>query len=154
VTGACSAGFNAQLIIKGEQEMLGEKIGSESGKVTSQRVLPNHGGGPKMETTFHSTGTMLGVSHSVTATYWSVVRGDGTLYGEGQGVVMGKGGEMATWVGQGVGTFKKDGSVSYRGAIYYQSASSAWMRLNHVASPFEFEVDAQGNCRGEIWEWK
>ena len=30
--------------------MLGEKIGEFSGKVSSQRVLPNPGGGPKMET--------------------------------------------------------------------------------------------------------
>ncbi len=134
--------------------MLGEKIGSESGKVTSQRVLPSHGGGPKIETTFQSTGTILGVKHSVTATYWSVVRGDGTLYGEGQGILMGQGGEMATWVGQGVGTIKKDGAVGYRGAIYYYSAAPAWARLNQVAAIFEYEVDPEGNCKGETWEWK
>ena len=134
--------------------MLGEKLGSESGKVTSQRVIPNPGGGPKMETSFQATGTLLGVSHSVIATYWSVVRSDGRLYGEGQAVVMGKGGEMGTWVGQGVGTIKKDGSASYRGAVYYQSASPAWARLNGVAALFEFEVDAEGNCQGESWEWK
>jgi len=134
--------------------MLGEKIGSEAGKVTSQRVLPNPGGGPKMETTFRATGTLVGVSHTTTGTYCAVVRGDGTLYGEGQAVVMGKGGEMATWVGQGVGTLAEDGSVRYRGAVYYQSASPAWARLNRVAAVFEFEMDPQGNCRDESWEWK
>jgi hypothetical protein len=76
------------------------------------------------------------------------------LYGEGQGVVMGQGGEMATWVGQGVGTLKKNGSVSYRGAVYYQTTSPTWLRLNSVAAIFEFEVDAQGNSKSEIWEWK
>jgi len=75
--------------------MLGKKIGSETGKVTSQRVLANSGGNPKM-----------------------------------------------------------DGSVSYRGAVYYQSASPVWSRLNSVAAIFEFEVDTQGNCRDESWEWK
>jgi hypothetical protein len=134
--------------------MLGDKLGQESGKVTSQRVLANPGGGPKMETSFQATGTILGVSSTDIATYWSVVRPDGAVYGEGQGVVMGKGGEMATWVGQGVGTLKKDGSVSYRGAVYYQTATPAWLRLNNVASVFEYEVDAQGNSRSEIWEWK
>jgi hypothetical protein len=134
--------------------MLGEKIGSESGKVTSQRVLPNHGGDPKIETSFQSSGTLLGVSHSVTATYWSVVRADGSLYGEGQAVVMGKSGELATWVGQGVGTLKKDGSVSYRGSVYFQTASPAWQRLNRIASIYEFETDPQGNCTSETWEWK
>jgi len=67
---------------------------------------------------------------------------------------MGKGGELATWMGQGVGTIKKDGAVSYRGAVYYQSASPAWTRLNSVAAIFEYEVDAQGNTRAQLWEWK
>lgn len=134
--------------------MLGEKLGAESGKVTSQRVLPNPNGGPKMETSFQATGTILGVTETDTGTYSAVGRSDGTVFGEGQGVVMGKSGEMATWVGQGVGTIKKDGSVSYRGAIYYQTSTPAWSRLNSVAAIFEFDVDSQGNSRSEIFEWK
>jgi hypothetical protein len=59
--------------------MLGEKIESGTGKVTSQRVPPNPGGAPKMETSFRATGTLLGVSHTTTATYWAVLRGDRTL---------------------------------------------------------------------------
>ena len=134
--------------------MLGDRLGGESGKVTSQRVLPNPGGGPKMETSFQATGTILGVAETNIGTYDAVIRPDGTVYGEGQGVVMGKGGESATWVGQGVGTMKKDGSVSYRGAVYYQTATPAWSRLNSIAAIFEYEVDSQGNARSEIWEWK
>jgi hypothetical protein len=134
--------------------MLGEKIGGASGKVTSQRVLPNPGRGPKMETSFQSNGTVLGTDVMETGTYWSVVRPDGTLYGEGQGVVMAKDGKMATWIGQGVGTMKKDGTTSYRGAVYYQTSSQKWSRLNKVAAVFEYEVDMQGNSRSELWEWK
>jgi hypothetical protein len=134
--------------------MQGEKIGEESGKVTSQRVLPNPGGGPKMETSFQASSTLLGVEATETGTYWSVVRPDGTLYGEGQGIVMSKEGDLATWVGQGVGTIKEDSSVSYRGAVYYQSSSARWSRLNSVAAIFEYEVDAQGNTRSQLWEWK
>lgn len=134
--------------------MLGEKIGDGTGRVTSRRVLPNPGGAPKMETSFEASGKLLGVDEAETGTYWSAVRPDGTVYGEGQGILMGKGGEVASWVGSGVGTIKKDGGVSYRGAIYFQSASAAWSRLNSVASLFEFEVDAQGNSRAQLWEWK
>jgi hypothetical protein len=134
--------------------MLGEKLGGEAGKVTSQRVLPNPGGGPKMETSFQAQGTLLGVNTTSTVTYWSVVRPDGTLYGEGQGIVMGQDGAMATWIGQGVGTLKPGGSVSYRGAVYYQTSSPTWSRMNSVAAIFEYEVDAQGNSRSELWEWK
>ena len=134
--------------------MQGEKIGEASGKVTSRRVLANPGGGPKMETSFEASGRLLGVEGTETGTYSSVMRPDGTLFGDGQGIIMGKGGELATWVGSGVGTIRKDGGVSYRGAIYYQTSSAAWLRLNSVAAIFEYEVDAQGSSRSQLWEWK
>src|SRR5262245_40840497 len=101
--------------------MLGEKIGEGSGQVTSQRVRPNPSGGPKMETSFRGSGTLLGVHITETGTYWSTMRPDGTLYGEGLGIIMGAEGDGATWVGQGVGTIQKGGAVSYRGAVYYQT---------------------------------
>jgi hypothetical protein len=134
--------------------MLGEKIGEGSGKVTSQRVLSNLGGGPKMESSFQATGSLLGVNFRETGTYWTVVRPDGTLYGEGQGVTMTKDGKIATWTGHGVGTTKKDGTASYRGAIYYQTMPAKWSRLNKVAVLFEYAVDADGNTHSEYWEWK
>jgi hypothetical protein len=134
--------------------MLGEKNGEETGKVTSQRVLPNPGGGPKMETSFQAAGKLLGVNVTDTGTYWSVLRPDGTLYGEGQGITMGNEGEVATWVGQGVGTIGKAGAISYRGARYFQSSAPKWSRLNSVASIFEYDVDAQGNSRIQSFEWK
>jgi hypothetical protein len=134
--------------------MQGDKIGESSGRITVQRVLPNPGGGPKMETSFQASGKIFGVDETETGTYWAVVRPDGTLFGEGQGVIMSKEGDVATWVGQGVGTMKKDGGVSYRGAVYYQTSSPRWSRLNSVAAIFEYEVDAQGNTRAQLWEWK
>src|SRR5438132_11508211 len=83
--------------------MLGEKIGGTSGKITSQRVLPNLGGGPKMETSFQANGSILGTDVKETGTYWTVVRPDETHYGEVQGVMILKDGKVATWTGHGVG---------------------------------------------------
>jgi len=73
--------------------MQGEKIGELSGKVTSRRVLPNPGGGPKMETSLQISGKLLGVDATETVTYWSVVRPDGTLYG---------GAKVSRWVRRGI----------------------------------------------------
>ena len=50
--------------------MLGEKIGEISGKVTMQRVLPNLGGYPKMETSFQASGSVLGTNIKDTGTYY------------------------------------------------------------------------------------
>lgn len=134
--------------------MLGERIGEGSGKVVLQRVLPNPGGPPKMETTFQQTGTLMGVSTRENGTYHAVLRQDGTLFGEGQGVVMSADGDALSWTGQGVGTLKKDGATSFRGAIYVTTASPKWAKLNSIATLYEFEIDAQGNTRGTLFEWK
>jgi hypothetical protein len=106
--------------------MLGDKNGGTSGKITSQRVLSNLGGGPKMETSFQANGSILGTNVKEMGSYWTVVRPDGTLYGEGQGVMVTKDAKMATWTGHGVGTMKKDGTASYRGAVYYQTTPPRW----------------------------
>jgi len=68
--------------------------------------------------------------------------------------VIGADGNSATWKGQGVGRFLEGGAVSYRGAVYYSSASPGLARLNSVAAVFEFDVDAEGNTHSKLWEWK
>ena len=108
---------------------------------------------PSMETSFQSEGRLLGVDTRGYGTYVGKMRPDGTIYGEGQGVVMGMGGQGATWVGTGVGTIKEDGGVKYRGAIYYSTAAEEWAMLNTVAGVYEYETDAEGNTRGVVWSW-
>ena len=134
--------------------MLGDKLGRGTGKVTGRRILDNDAGAPKVETSFEGSGKLLGVDTKEHGTYTSVARADGTLFGHGQGILMGKGGEMATWTGSGVGTLRKDGGVSYRGAIYYFSAHPRWARLNTVAAVYEYSVDAKGRSKSDVWEWK
>ncbi len=133
--------------------MLGEQIGESRGKRTGRRVL-SVDNGFKVEVAFESTGKVLGTEMNEIGTYWSASRPDGSLYGEGQGVVIASDGTTAAWKGQGVGRFVGGGGVSYRGAIYYSTASPKWARLNTVAAIFEFEVDAQGNTHSKLWEWK
>jgi hypothetical protein len=87
-------------------------------------------------------------------TYSAVMRPDGTLFGQGQGVLMGAGGEMASWVGQGVGRFNPDGSISYRGALYYQSNTPRWSRLNGTTGVYEHDAAADGSVKTKTWEWK
>ncbi len=134
--------------------MLGEQIGEERGKRTARRVLSTDGGGFKVEVSFESNGQVLGVDTHEIGTYWSAPRPDGSLYGEGEGVVLTPDGGMATWKGAGVGKFGAGGAVSYRGAIYYNTSIPELARLNAVAAVFEFEVDAEGNTHSKIWEWK
>jgi hypothetical protein len=135
--------------------MLGEILGQESGKLTGMRVLPSDGPGPKMESSFQANARIVGLDGTDTGTYWAVVQPDGSLFGDGQGVLMTADGGMATWRGQGVGRLTGRGSaVNWRGAIYYQTASRQLARLNGVAAVYEFNVDENGNTQAQIWEWK
>ena len=134
--------------------MLGENLGSTSGRTVVQRVLASSPGGARTESTHRGGGTLLGVNFQDSTTYECELRPDGTIFGEGRGLDMGEGGELATWVGHGVGTFSDDGTLNFRGAIYVYSNSEKWQRLNAVACVYEYEVDADDNYKGELWEWK
>jgi hypothetical protein len=133
--------------------MLGENLGQESGKVTSRRVL-SVDGAPAVEISFEAEGSILGVKHRTLGTYASSLRPDGTVLGHGQGVVMGAGGEMASWKGSGVGVFDGKGGIDFRGAIFYQSSASAWTRLNKVAAVFEYRENPDGSTQAQLFEWK
>jgi hypothetical protein len=92
--------------------MIGDRLGDLTGTIVLRRVLPSGPGGLRTESTQRGSGTLLGVEFQDTSTYESEIRPDGTIFGTGQGLYMGKGGEVATWIGQGVATLSKSGSVS------------------------------------------
>jgi hypothetical protein len=133
--------------------MLGEKLGQETGNITSRRVLESDGP-PIIEVSFATQGTLLGVNVRHIGTYKTTVRQDGTMFGEGQGIYMGAGGEMASWKGQGIGTFTETGGTAFRGSVFYSTATEAWASLNKVAGIFEFSENADGTTLGDFWEWK
>jgi len=136
-----------------EKNMLGELIGKEKGKVIVRRVLPTTGN-PKVEVSFETAGSLVGVNTKNMGTYWSEFKPDGTVYGEGQGIVRGENGEIVTWKGQGVGELTPSGGVSYRGSLYYNTQADNLLGLNKLMGAFEYEVDADGNTSLDVYEWK
>ncbi len=133
--------------------MLGELIGKTKGKVTVQRVLPTTGN-PRVEVSFEAAGSLVGVNVKDTGTYWSDVKPNGTLYGEGQGITIGENGEIITWKAQGVGELTPSGGVTYRGSFYYDTQADNLLGLNKLAGVFEYELAADRNTSLEVYEWK
>jgi len=132
--------------------MLGELLGENTGKRIVRRVL---GTDPlTAEVSFEETGKMLGVTTNGFGTYTSVVRTDGSIYGEGQGGLFTSDGESVSWKGSGLGKFGPGGTISYRGILYFQTASQKLARLNATPGVFEYEVDTEGKTHTKIWEWK
>jgi hypothetical protein len=132
--------------------MIGELISETTGRRIVRRMVSDNP--PQVEVSFEESGKTLGIGTNGFGTYTSTIRPDGTIYGEGQGILMTQDGEGATWRGSGVGKFTGGGGVSYRGMIYFQTTSQKLARLNTIGGAFEYEVDGKGATVSKIWEWK
>jgi hypothetical protein len=136
----------------GDRHMLGKQIGETKGKRILRRVLSTDP--PRVEVSFEDSGNMLGIAGTGFGTYTSVVRPDGSIFGEGEGVVTTADGDMVAWKGSGIGKFGPGGAVSYRGMLFYRTPAPKLAALNNVCGAFEYEVDAAGNTTSKVWEWK
>ncbi len=134
--------------------MLGDKLGEEHGKVTSRRALP--GDDPryqKMEVTYESEATLLGLQGMNLGTYTVFERIPGQLYGEGQGMLMTADGG-AIWNGHGVGHMTEDGGMAFAASVTFQTNSPKLQKLNSVLVLVEHQADMQGNAKSTFYEWK
>ena len=132
--------------------MLGEQIGETKGRRLVRRVTSVDP--TTAEVSFEDSGHMLGVPTTGLGTYTSIVRPDGSIYGQGQGLNTTHDGEAVTWTGTGVGKFGPGGAVSYRGMLFFRTTSEKLARLNNACGAFEYEVDATGSTVSKVWEWK
>ncbi len=135
--------------------MLGELLTEDKGKITGIRILPSEGQNPVCEVSFQATGRMFGVDYTDLGTYQSCLTEAGVLRGKGQGMLMTKDGEVITWIGEGIGKPAGKGlAASWRGSIYYQTASERFANLNSLCAIFEHEVDEAGHLKSRVFEWK
>ena len=129
---------------------LGQQIYEARGKQTGLRVL----GAGKIEASEQLTGKFMGNEGNELSTIVNEVRPDGSLFGEVNGVFMTKDGQSMSFKGQGIGGWKPDGGITFRGAVYYWTASQKLAPANKVVGVYEVEGDASGNVDIKSWEWK
>ncbi|HEX2917323.1 MAG TPA: hypothetical protein VHN81_02325 [Edaphobacter sp.] len=121
------------------------------GKQIVRRVLSVNP--PTTEVSFEDSGEVYGVKVTGMGSYTSVIRPDGSLIGNGQGIALTDNGEPITWTGTGLGKFGWGGSVSYRGMLFFQTQSKLLSALNNSCAAFEYEIDPSGNITSTMWEW-
>jgi hypothetical protein len=135
--------------------VLGEKLGEEQGKITSRRVLPGDDYRyMKMEITFETQSTVLGVQGMNMGTYTVFERIPGQLYGEGRGIFMTNDGKGGIWNGHGVGHMSETGDMAFAASVAFQTDADSLARLNGVLVLVENHADMQGNTRSTLYEWK
>ena len=136
--------------------MLGDLIYEHKGKITSQRVLDaGSPPEPKMETSFAGSANYRGTDGTEIGTYRTTYRPEGVLYGEGQGVITTKDGEIATWTGSGIGRFTGQGKIRFHGPLFYRTHSTGKLAfLNNLVGVYETQIDENQNFLYKVWEWK
>jgi hypothetical protein len=129
---------------------LGEVLGEARGKVAGLKAL----GDGKIEVSLQGRGKLLGSDMEDVVTFWSVMRPNGTAYGQGNAIQMSSDG-MAVWQGSGVGRPTGPGAWRYSyGGVYTNATSEKWQRLLNVYTAGEYEDDGNGNYHWKVWEWK
>ena len=143
-----------------DQLTLGNPFLEEKGKVIVQRVTAITNGLPRIETSFSANDTINGnIAAREIGSYVTAPRpnsgSSNILYGEGQGVITTKDGEMATWTGQGIGHFTSDGKIVFRGSLFFTTTSTAKLAfLNNMVGIFQYQADTSGNTSAKVWGWK
>ena len=123
-------------------------------KKSGYRILDTEG--PTIETTITGTGIINGIDVTDIVTYCSKPSGEDikTFCAEGQGVILTKDGEMATWKGYGIGRYNGRNRTDKDSVFFKTSTNGKLSFLNNKIGVFEYEADENGNTNGKIWEWK
>lgn len=136
--------------------MLGEKLGELTGRVIGTRVLPGDDYRyVKMEISVQQSGRVCGVDVTDIGTYTIFERVPGQVYGEGRGIMHSAEGEGAIWNGHGISKMGPGMAAHIAFSMGLQAGPSGKLsRLKDVLVVGEHDVDADGNTKTTLWEWK
>ncbi len=133
---------------------LGNLLYEEKGTTNGELVLSCDAGGTTMEVTLQTEGQIEGVDENCRWTMCTLTRPDGSIYGEGRGIMTTEDGDTihltAISSAQSPG---RGGTIPYRGAVHFHTTSAKFSRLNGLAGAFEYDIDPAGNTVAKVWEW-
>ena len=130
--------------------MLGEILIEEVGTAAEMTDL----GDNKVEITLATKGTVKGVDQTSAWTYWMETRADGSIHGEGHGVMTTADGDVINLRGMGACPGAgADGSVAWRGSVLIHTDSEACAGLNGTATVFHYDVSPDGDTNTTSWAW-
>ena len=130
--------------------MLGNIVVEEVGTAMEMTDL----GDNKVEIKLATEGTVKGVDQTSAWTYWMETRADGSIHGEGHGVMTTADGDVINLRGMGACPGAgADGSVAWRGSILLFTDAEAFADLNGTAMVFHYDVTADGGTKTTAWGW-
>ena len=118
-------------------------------------MLSSDASGTKVEVSLQTTGQIRGVAETCLWTYSQLTRPDGSIYGQGHGVMTTQEGDVIHLIGHGSGkTPPPGGTIFFRVMIHYHTTSAKYSDLNSIGGVGEYDVGPDGNTVNKFWEWK
>ena len=134
---------------------LGELVNEERGQISGVRIISADATGTTSEISLRTEGTIRGTRQVSNWTYEQIKRPDGSLYGNGRGVMTTENGDVVNLTGSGSAKAPTDGNPTlYRVVNHYHTTSEKLQDLNYIAVVGEYDVSADGSTAGRFWEWK
>ena len=134
---------------------LGDLVLDETGQVTATRLLSTDASGTNMELSLTLTGTIRGVPQTPMRPYTTLTTPDGSIYGNGQGIMTTQDGDVINLIGHGSGAAPPPGgTVRFCTMLHAHGATGSNADLNTIGLAGEYEVDPEGNATNKCWEWK
>jgi hypothetical protein len=133
---------------------LGELVLEDSGQITGIRVLSTDASGTTLELNLQLSGTIRGIGQNTLWTYTMLQRPDGSLYGQGNGVLTTVNGDVIHLIGSGSGKANPGGTVRFCTMLHPHGATGQNADLNAIGLAGEYEVAADGTATNKCWEWK
>jgi len=133
---------------------LGELVLEDSGQITGIRVLSTDASGTTLELNLQLSGTIRGVGQNTLWTYTMLQRPDGSLYGQGNGVLTTVNGDVIHLIGSGSGKANPGGTVRFCTMLHPHGATGQNADLNGIGLVGEYDVAADGTANNKNWEWK
>ena len=130
----------------------------ERGRVTGQRVIDVNR--TLVENSYSAAGTLRAngaardrIPVTNIGTIKVFFRSGGTTYGEGQGVMTSRNGEIATWISQGIAQADQAGNIVAIGsAILGPSLTGSLAFFNNMVLVYKQVVDQTNNVSTRAWQ--
>jgi hypothetical protein len=144
--------------------MLGELMLEHTGTSSNLRVLD--AALQKREITVMGRGKIKEIEIDLLVTYCNIRRDDGTLYGEGQGIVSKKENKEAVAIVNEYGVGRTmNNKVVWRGVAFYRTTTNTNLSYNsdskelssilhNSVGVFETDVEESGTVTQKVWAWK
>ncbi len=121
-----SSSSNNETILPINSSLLYE---SKEGNIVSQRVV-NVMGESQIETSTIAHGILSGIGNVTNVQTWvDTYRTYNTIYGEGKGIIFSENGQMAPWIGYDIGQIQSNGTISYKGVIFFNNNATGNMKF-------------------------